>query len=63
MLNIVTDKDIKSASIRVRGAHDRHRAQIIENAMRVVMRFGFYSDEKIEVKYGKKNSARPPVGG
>jgi hypothetical protein len=54
MLNVVTDKDIKSASIRVRGAHSRHRAQIIEKAMKVVMRFGFYSDEKIEVKYGNR---------
>jgi len=54
MLNTVTSRDIKLASIRVRGAHDVYRAQVIEKAMKVVMRFGFYSDEKIEVKYGNR---------
>jgi len=54
MLNPVTNSDIKSASIRVRGAHDRHRSQIIERAMQTVVRFGFYSDSKIEIKYGRK---------
>lgn len=63
MLNMFTSKDIKLASARVRGAHDKHRAQVMEKAMDVVVRLGFYSDNKIEVKYGKKNSARPPVGG
>jgi len=63
MLNVFTSKDIKLASARVRGAHDKHRAQVIEKAMDVVARLGFYSDNKIEVKYGKKNSARPPIGG
>jgi hypothetical protein len=63
MLNVFTSKDIKLASVRVRGAHDKHRAQVIEKAMDVVVKLGFYSDNKIEMKYGKKNSARPPIGG
>lgn len=55
MLNPVTNSDIKSASIRVRGAHDKHRSHILEKAMQVVVRFGFYSNDKIEIKYGRKN--------
>lgn len=54
MLTQVTNSDIKSASIRVRGAHDKYRSRLIEKAINVVVRFGFYCDDKIEIRYGTK---------